>query len=165
MIEEPAKSSSEKLASLSERLASLRELMDERDQRYNERATASQEATALALAAQEKATASAFAAAKEAVLKAEVAQSAYNSRSNEFRQSLDDANKNNLSRTEADIRFKTTEKEINELREWKSGRQEAALTIKEARGQQNWVNDHALGILAILISVVGLILVLVKTAH
>lgn len=47
----------------------------------------------------------AFEASEKAITKAEVAQTAYNARSNEFRSSLDDQAKLLLSRTEADARF------------------------------------------------------------
>jgi hypothetical protein len=54
-------------------------------------------------------------AQKESAAVATEAQSAYNARSNEFRSALDDANKQNMPRTEADGKFKATDEKINRL--------------------------------------------------
>lgn len=60
----------------------------------------SKESVVAALSASDKQTTAAFDSAEKAIEKAEQAQKEYNIRSNEFRQALDDSNKNNMSRTE-----------------------------------------------------------------
>lgn len=90
--------------------------MDERDRRYEERFTASDRAVSAALAAQEKSTSAAFAASEKAIVKAEIAQTAYNERSNEFRQALDDQARMQLSRTEANSRFISIEEKIEDVK-------------------------------------------------
>jgi hypothetical protein len=74
--------------------------------KYFERVLAERDkAVAAALAAAESAVRAAFDASEKAIIKAEAAQLAYNTRSNEFRASLDDQNKTMLPRSEADTKF------------------------------------------------------------
>ncbi len=81
-------------------LKSLRLLIDERDQRYTERANAAGLALKDALAAQEKLSVVVNESARMAIDKAEAAQRAYNERSNEFRGQLDDQAKTLMPRAE-----------------------------------------------------------------
>jgi hypothetical protein len=100
----------------------------ERDRRYEQRFASAETAVAAALAAQQvavaaalqaqkEATAAAFAASEKAIVKAELSQTNYNERSNEFRAALDDSNKSNISRNEADSRFKAVESKIEDMKE------------------------------------------------
>lgn len=84
---------------LSERIEHLEQILNER------------------IETQEKVNAISFASSKDAVQKAETAQQAYNVRSNEFRDALNDANKANLSRLEAEARFKIYDEKIDDLKE------------------------------------------------
>jgi hypothetical protein len=94
----------------------LERIMDERDRRYEDKFRAQDTAVAAALSAQEKLTQAAFVASKEAIGKAETAQLAYNERSNEFRQSLDDQAKRvdttMMSRNEATGKFQALDTRI-----------------------------------------------------
>ena len=81
-------------------ISGFEKLMEERDRRYEERFHASEKAAETALVAQQKSTDAAFKSAQTAIDKAEQAQAAYNARSNEFRAALEDANKNNISKSE-----------------------------------------------------------------
>ena len=83
-----------------EKVKSLRDLMDERHSLYKERADSQKTAVDDALAAQKEQTSAAFVSSEKAIVKAEEAQTAYNTRSNEFRGTLDDQAKLLLSRTE-----------------------------------------------------------------
>lgn len=94
----------------------LERIIDERDQRYEDRFKAQEAHLTFALEAAKELTGAAFSAAKEAVAKSEIAQSAYNQRSNEFRQSLDDQNKIQMPRVEADGKFKTLDDKVEEVR-------------------------------------------------
>jgi hypothetical protein len=116
------------------RFLALEKIMDERDRRYDERSKAQDRAVAVALESAEKAT-----------TKAETGQHELNQTNNEFRKSLDDAQKNTLngqkdmmSRVEASAEFARISernddtkrsievareyltREIASLREWKS---------------------------------------------
>ena len=84
-------------------LVDIEKFLEERDRRYQERYDASEKAREAALEAQKQLTQAAFASAQKAVDKAEQAQAAYNARSNEFRDALSDANKNNVSAAEYGI--------------------------------------------------------------
>lgn len=94
----------------------IKTTIDERDKRYEDRFKASETAVAAALQAQKEAVNAAFAASKEAIGKAEMAQTAYNERSNEFRQALDDQARLQLSRTEAEQQFRSGEQKIEDLK-------------------------------------------------
>src|ERR1700674_4123995 len=78
-----------------------KEMMNERDKRYASERLGDQRAIEIASRSSEK-----------AIDKAEQAQSAYNARSNEFRQALDDKDKLQMSRTEIEARFIAQEEKI-----------------------------------------------------
>lgn len=164
------------LREITSELDGLRELMDERDRRYGTVAQDAKEAVAAALSAQKELTTAAFAASEKAIGKAEAAQIDYNARSNEFRQALDDSNKDKLSRVEADNRFHVVEEkigdgkraldqykdsqaaEIRSLRETRSmnvGMKEAAT---ETRAQSNITTTQVIGLIAALAAIGYLIL-------
>lgn len=86
--------------------------LNERDRRYEQRFADVERATTLALHAAEKQTVISFEAASKAVEKAEAAQKAYNERSNEFRQALDDSNREKIGRAEFDTRFHATDEKL-----------------------------------------------------
>jgi len=94
----------------------LERIMDERDQRYENRFKAQETQRQSEMAGAKELTKAAFDSAKEAITKSEAAQSAYNARSNEFRQALDDQNRIQLPRVEADARFKALDDKIEELK-------------------------------------------------
>src|SRR5579872_6022560 len=115
----------------------IKTTIDERDKRYEDRFKASETAVSAALSAQKEAVNAAFAASKEAIGKAEIAQTAYNERSNEFRQTLDDQARLLLSRTEATAQFNAitarldeVKARVNELEKFRSGN-EGTDTAKE----------------------------------
>src|ERR1039458_4211811 len=86
----------------------------ERDRRYEDRFKGAEDKVALALSAQKELNTVVQAAADKAITKSEEAQSAYNQRSNEFRQSLDDQNRIQLPRVEADSRFTSLEGKLTD---------------------------------------------------
>lgn len=94
---------------LSAKLEALREVSDERDRRYEDRFTAMDEKTGLALTS-----------SKEAVQKAEIATEKRFDSVNEFRGSLKDQAATLLTRAEAETRFNSLEKDIQGLRESRS---------------------------------------------
>jgi hypothetical protein len=101
---------------LDEKSANLLRVMDERDTRYEQRFTAMDEKTSLALTASEK-----------AVTKAETATEKRFDAVNEFRGSLKDQADTLYPRTEAETKFRSYDekmddmkKEISALREYKS---------------------------------------------
>lgn len=73
---------------------------------------AQEKAVAAALAAQKEATAAAFAASERAITKAEIAQTDYNQRSNEFRGQLDDQAKLLMARLEALGLFRAVDEKL-----------------------------------------------------
>ena len=81
-------------------LIDIEKFLEERDRRYDERFDAIERARESAFASQKQLTDAAFSASQKAVDKAEQAQKEYNARSNEFRDALNDANKNNIGRDE-----------------------------------------------------------------
>ena len=94
----------------------IKTTIDERDKRYEERFSNADKAIDKALQAQKESVNAAFAASKEAIGKAEIAQTAYNERSNEFRQALDDQARLQLSRTEAETHFKGLDQKVEEVK-------------------------------------------------
>lgn len=90
---------------LLEKIANLRTLMDERDRRYEERFKAMDEKTGLALTSSEK-----------AVAKAETATEKRFDAVNEFRGQLKDQAATLMPRAEADSKFLSMTKEIEELK-------------------------------------------------
>jgi hypothetical protein len=142
---------------VSSRLAELKELMqtkfeatkniaDERDRRYEDRFTAMDEKTSLALTSSEK-----------AVTKAETATEKRFDSVNEFRGSLKDQAATLLPRVEADTRFHTLDSKLEDLkadianlRESRSGGEG-----KDKAGQHNMATT--LSIAALLIALAALI--------
>ena len=90
-------------------------LMDEREKQNNLRFIASETAVSAALNAQKEAVNSAFLASEKAITKAEEAQTAYNSRSNEFRAALSDQNTMFMHKAEAATVFKGIDDKILEV--------------------------------------------------
>ncbi len=98
------------------------------------------------LASQDRETRNAFAASEKAIVKAEDAQKEYNIRSNEFRSTLDDQNKEMIRRTEVSTmmvamneRVDRQQEEIIVLRGYTTrgeGRDEA---LSRATSQRNWI--------------------------
>lgn len=84
-----------------EKIANIRTLMDERDRRYEDRFTATDEKTGLALTS-----------SKEAVTKAEIATEKRFDSVNEFRNTLKDQAATLLSRGEAEARFKGQDEKL-----------------------------------------------------
>ncbi len=115
-------------------LKSLRLLMDERDQRYTERAAAAALALKDALAAQEKLGTVVNDSARTAIVKSEEAQRAYNERSNEFRGQLDDQAKLLMPRTEAQGEFARMAQRIEDMKkDWEQYKQTQAQEIRSLR--------------------------------
>lgn len=98
-------------------LKAFKELMIERDRRYEERFLHLTTGQENALTALEKQTAAAFAASEKAIVKAEDSQKDYNTRSNEFRAALDDANKHMMPRPESEQLHRAAQDALNRLRE------------------------------------------------
>lgn len=103
-------------------VASVRELINERDRRYDQR----------------------FIAQEGAVAKAELAQQAYNERSNEFRGALDDQGKLMITKSEADQRFDQMHELIDAQAKLIGALQ---LTISRGEGKQA-ISDPAFAELA-----------------
>jgi hypothetical protein len=87
---------------LAEKLASIRQVMDERDRRYEDRFTAMDEKTSLALNSSEK-----------AVTKAEVAQEKRFDNTNEWRAAMQDRDRNQMPRVEIENRFDALKRQQN----------------------------------------------------
>jgi hypothetical protein len=79
---------------LTEKLKAIREVMDERDRRYEDRFTAMDEKTSLALNSSEK-----------AVSKAEIAQEKRFDNTNEWRAAMQDRDRQQMPRVEIEQRF------------------------------------------------------------
>jgi phosphopantetheinyl transferase (holo-ACP synthase) len=144
----------------------LEGIMNERDNRYQERFLAQQEGIKVGLAAVKELNSVVAEAAKEAVIKAEQAQAGINIRGNEFRQSLDDYTKLMMSRTESLTLHKATDdkiearsvvidskideikKDIIKLREFQSNYGGGEKKEKEKREQSNW----NIGLIVLLVS-------------
>jgi hypothetical protein len=87
---------------LSQQITSLREVVDERDRRYEDRFTAMDEKTGLALTSSEK-----------AVTKAEVAQEKRFDNTNEWRAAMQDRDRNQMPRVEIEQRFQALKSQQN----------------------------------------------------
>ena len=87
-----------------EKISNIRTLMDERDRRYEDRFTAMDEKTGLALTS-----------SKEAVTKAEIATEKRFDSVNEFRNTLKDQAATLLSRSEAEARFKGQDEKLDSI--------------------------------------------------
>jgi hypothetical protein len=106
-------------------LEAVRDIINERDKQYDSRFRAAEIAVNAALAAQEKAVNAAFTASEKAIVKAELAQSEYNVRSNEFRGQLADQAQTLIPRTEANVQFKGIEEKLAAVVVTYEGRLEA----------------------------------------
>jgi phosphopantetheinyl transferase (holo-ACP synthase) len=99
------------------RLDAMAKLAEERDKWYTDRDEDRQSSVDKALTAQKEQTASSFSASKEAILKAEEAQKSYNTTHNDLSRKLDEQNKMNMPRPEAQQRFDAQAKELAELKQ------------------------------------------------
>jgi hypothetical protein len=97
-----------------------RQLFTERHNQYIEMFTSSEKATQVALTAAEKAVQAALIAAKEAVTKAEAASEKRFDSVNEFRNTLKDQQVSLMTRTEADVRFKSIEEKLEIINKFTS---------------------------------------------
>lgn len=129
--------------------------------------SAQEKAVQAAFAAQEKSTTAAFAASEKAITKAEDAQRAYNERSNEFRAALDDSAKLQLSRTEADGRFKTLDDKMEEAKaqisSLRESRQEYVGRDTQAvhgRESNQWAIGLGLSVIGVGLAILGTVLAL-----
>lgn len=95
---------SERSDVIAAKLEALRELVDERDHRYEDRFTAMDEKTGLALTSSEK-----------AVSKAEVATEKRFDSVNEFRNTLKDQAATLVSRDEVEVRFKSVTEKLEAI--------------------------------------------------
>lgn len=103
-------------AAIFARLDTLKTLLEERDKRHDGRLQEQKEATTIAFNNAKQLVDAVFKASETAIQKAENAQAAYNARSNEFRDALDDANKNNIPRHEAERWFSQLTEKIESMR-------------------------------------------------
>jgi hypothetical protein len=87
---------------LAARISALREIVDERDRRYEDRFTAMDEKTTLALNASDK-----------AVTKAELAQEKRFDNTNEWRAAMNDRDRQQMPRVEIEQRFDALKKQQN----------------------------------------------------
>ena len=87
---------------LAEKITALRELVDERDHRYEDRFTAMDEKTSLALNSSEK-----------AVTKAEIAQEKRFDNTNEWRSAMQDRDRDQMPRREIEQRFEAQKRQQN----------------------------------------------------
>lgn len=87
---------------LAERVSNLQRVMDERDHRYEDRFTSTDEKTSLALNSSEK-----------AVTKAEIAQEKRFDNTNEWRAAMQDRDRLQMPRQEIDERFKALKAQQN----------------------------------------------------
>jgi chromosome segregation ATPase len=132
------------------RIQSLTGVMVERDRLYAERSDSAN-----------RAVLAAFSSSEKAIEKAETAQTAYNVRSNEFRASLDDAQKNMLSRTEAQSEFRRVEERCDDIKAQLDRHREAlSVEIKELRESRDKSEGKSTGVSAtigLMIAVAGLV--------
>jgi hypothetical protein len=128
------------IAELRARLDSERELAKERDRRYEDRFTAMDEKTGLALTSSEK-----------AVAKAETATEKRFDAVNEFRGQLKDQAATLLPRAEADAKFNSIDKDMEELKK----------TIALSQGRSSGFTASwgiAISVALLAIALIGLIL-------
>lgn len=107
-----------------------------------------EKSVSVALLAAEKATNAAFLAAEKAIEKAENAQSAYNERSNEFRQSLNDSQQFMVSRTEFSAELLRIMERIEDIKKELANLREAT---QQSAGKSQGIST-ALGIAVTVIS-------------
>ena len=117
--------------------AALRTLIDERDRQYSAQFRAAEVAVTAALAAQKEQVTSAFSASEKAIVKAELAQSEYNSRSNEFRAQLGDQARTLMPRTETDVRFAAIDDKLAAIVIANDGKLEALRASSEKATEAN----------------------------
>ena len=98
-------------------LSTVSALLGEMDKRYEQRFRAQEKATDTAFLAQEKAIQAALAAAKEAVSKAETAVEKRFDNTNEWRNAMNDRDRNQMPRIEIEQRFDS----IKAQRNWTIG--------------------------------------------
>lgn len=125
---------------LLEKIANLRTLMDERDIRYEQRFKAMDEKTGLALTASEK-----------AVSKAETATEKRFDSVNEFRGQLKDQAATLLQRNEADVKFNSIAKDMEDMKK----------AIAMTQGRSSGFNVSwgiAVSVALLAIALIGLIL-------
>lgn len=134
--------------------AHVESLIDERDNRYEQRFSAQQTALKDALSAAEKAVAAALMAADRAVAKAEAAAERRFESVNEFRQTLSDQTNTLLPRAEADSRFQNIIDKVESL----------SKSIDRREGQSRGLNMGwvilvaAVGALGVIISIAAMFL-------
>lgn len=116
-------------------LDNMNTMIGQHDRRYEER-----------FKAQEMAVKQAFEASNAAIAKAEIAQTAYNVRSNEFRAALDDQSKQMLTRIEAESRFVNMRELIDQnreqielLRRGETRIEGGTVALADRRKQNNWL--------------------------
>lgn len=148
-------------------------VIEELDKRYDQRLQLNQVAVSTALSAQEKSVAAAFEASEKAIIKAEIAQTAYNLRSNEFRAALDDQSKTFIPRIEADGRFQQLRdlvdsqlKQIIELQKSESRGEGGVNASNRAKSQSQWTIGTIITItLATISGISGWVLFLLGKTH
>lgn len=102
-------------AVLDERITRERELREKLELTVLANFKAQEAAARSALEAQKALTDAAFASSEKAIAKSEAALADYKTTANEFRAALADYQKNMLTRTEADIRFKSVSDKFDQL--------------------------------------------------
>jgi hypothetical protein len=139
-------------------VARLQELMDERDRRYSEVASA-----------QARAVDAAFASAKEAVLKAEAANAARFESVNEFRGQLNDQAANFVTRTETEQRMEAMRAQL-QLQVDGNAAQIAAVMRNQSegagrRGGAENTRAFIFAIVAALTAIVGVVIAVIVATH
>lgn len=129
----------------------LEQVMDERDARYMERSNAAEKQVGVAFTASEKAAA-----------KTEQAQDVYNRGHNDLLRKMDDQHKDTLPREEANAKFDSIGKEIQGLREFRSGDTVRRETRTEDRGQGN---ADRLVIVTLIAAIAGVGATFIVTHH
>jgi len=132
-------------------------LSQERDKRYETRFSDLDRLYLTMMQSQKELVTSAFEASRAEAAKAEAAQSAYNIRSNEFRQALDDSNKNNIPRPEANARFAVYDDKIDDIK-----KEMLAVRLREGAGEGqvngiSLVGTFIFGCVVVAISLLDLI--------
>jgi hypothetical protein len=147
-----------------EKVTALRDLIEANDRRYSGQFESLEKLLSASILAQKEGVGAAFAASEKAIDKAEVAQTQYNARSNEFRATLDDQNRTMLPRIEADQRFTAIRElidkggeEVRALQRGESRGAGSADAISKAKQQSNWlitlVVTNVIAVLALLAAV------------
>jgi phosphopantetheinyl transferase (holo-ACP synthase) len=111
--------------------------------------------------ARDKFQAAAFAAAKEAVDKAEKNSEEWRDEANEWRDTMDDREKEFAPRSEVDARISSILRDIQELKEAQATRLGQTAGTAGAQDLMTWVN----GIILFGITVVGVIVMVTRSIH